>query len=178
MLHSSVRRLRPALELIVFLGRGRGRDRKRCAAGAALFSLRARCTCTAVGVVGQGVGDFGVGILVDKVEVLRAGIRLRAGNVRSRIYRRTRRTIENILILPLRIIRSELPACPVFCLVRIELFQFYRMVVARMHCAVGTSNSYRLDQHRILVAKGPRTVQYNLVNPYRDFVPGAVGSHC
>ena len=172
----------PAEEVVAFSGRNRAGNGERHRAGVGRFSLRVGyrhigdCVCR-VRVVVQGVGDFRVGILVDKVEILRAGIRLRAGNVRSRIYRRTRKIIENILILPLRIIRSELPACPVFCLVRIELFQFYRMVVARMLCAVGTSNSYRLDQHRILVAKRPRTVQYNLVNPYRDFVPGAVGSH-
>ena len=61
-------RRRPALELIVFSGRGRGQDRKRRAAGAALRSLLVRCTLAAVGVVGQGVGDFGVRVLRDQID--------------------------------------------------------------------------------------------------------------
>ena len=137
-----------------------------------------RTRSNVVEIMNQRVGILGGGrLLVDKVEILRAGIRLRTGNVRSRIYRAACPAIEGSLFFSLRIIRIELPACPVFCIVRIELFQFYRMVVARMSCAILTSNGDCLEQHRILVAKGSRTVQYNLVNPYRDFVPGAVGRH-
>ena len=148
----------PAEEVVAVSDRLIGGNVERYRAGTALQRHRFGVwhvgdgTRRRVLVVGQGVGDLRVGVLVDKVEILRAGIRLRAGNVRSRIYRRTCKAIENRIIVPLRIIRSELPACPVCSLVRIELFQFYKMVVARMPCGVGTSNSFRLDILRSLVA--------------------------
>ena len=118
-------------------------------------------------------------VLIDKVKVLGAGIRLAAGDVCGGIDCAVGIAGERFLLLTLGVVAVKFPAGPVGgrCadFGRIEIFQISTVVVTGMSCFVLTGYRDRVDQFGVLIAEGLAAVENDFVDLDRDLMPGAIG---
>ena len=118
-------------------------------------------------------------IFINEIEVLGAGIRLAAGDVRSRIDSAGSPVIECRIFLALGIVGVKFPTGPVGCrrahVGRIELLKVDAVVVTGMGGAVLADYSDCIDQYGSLITKRFAAVENNLVDLDRNLMPRAVG---
>ena len=118
-------------------------------------------------------------IFINEIEVFGAGIRLAAGDVRSRIDSARSPVIERRIFLALGIVGVKFPTGPVGCrrahVGRIELLKVDAVVVTGMGGAVLADYSDCIDQYGSLISKRFAAVENNLVDLDRNLMPRAVG---